>query len=39
MPRCLEDRRKPKERSMIVRFRVGNEIRARLHWLEEEDRK
>lgn len=37
IPRYLEDRRKSKERSMIARFRVGNEMKAR-HWMKEEDR-
>lgn len=32
IPRYLEDRRKPKERNIIARFRVGNEMRARQHW-------
>ncbi|KMQ82603.1 hypothetical protein RF55_22419 [Lasius niger] len=37
-PRYLEDRRKAKDRSMIARFRTGNEMKARLHWMERKDR-
>lgn len=30
----LEDRRRAKDRGIIARFRTGNEINARLHWMK-----
>lgn len=38
IPKYLEDRRKAKDRSMIARFRTGNEMNARLHWMKQEDK-
>lgn len=38
IPKYLEDRRKAKKKSLIARFRLGNKMKARLYWLESEDR-
>lgn len=39
IPKYLEDRRKAKDRSMIARFRTGNEMNVRLHWMKQENKR
>jgi len=39
IPKYLEGRKKGKDRSLIARYRCGNETRGSQHWREEEDRK
>ncbi|XP_050471575.1 golgin subfamily A member 6-like protein 22 [Bombus huntii] len=38
LPKYLEGKMKWEDRSMVARFRCGNETRAREHWKEEEER-
>ena len=38
-PEYLKRRIRKKERSLIARFRCGNEVRRRQHWREEENRR
>lgn len=38
LPKYLEGKMKWEDRSMVVRFRCGNETRAREHWKEEGER-
>ncbi|XP_068975997.1 arginine and glutamate-rich protein 1-like [Bombus flavifrons] len=39
LPKYLEGKMKWQDRSMVARFRCGNETRAREHWKEEEERR
>lgn len=38
LPRYLTERRKRKERSLIARYRCGNECKGNQHWREEEEK-